>query len=283
MVSVDLAEVYEKLIKKKELYERATRVSNVIITFGALVFFLTCIPIIPLILGYFLKIDLHHSYLGGLSCGVILAIVGGKLKKRSPLPPSLSPEEKEFIKIFDALKNLDTYFEDEKEFEFAKFEAAKILSKIERDLYKPSNSDRLWDALTKEIDEKLKLLKHNLREKLIPTLRKGGKDEVRKVYPILENLARYFLEPSTFKLDDVNRLMLELPAYKEEKESVTPFFERYPYSRHVIAFSLILIIGGITFLLGISFLNISIESAYIAATTITGTLSAGYLTKVKRV
>jgi len=91
-------------------------------------------------LEYLLKVESHHSVLGGMLCGIALVIIGSRIKRRTPLPPALTPGEKEFLKIFDVLKNLDTYFENETEFEFSRFEAAKTLSKVEKDLYKPKPS-----------------------------------------------------------------------------------------------------------------------------------------------
>jgi predicted ferric reductase len=56
-----------------------------------------------------------------------------------------------------------------------------------------------------------------------------------------------------------------------------PFFEQYPYFRHIVAISFILLIGYGVFYLGTNYLRVSIDNAYIAAIAFIGSLSAGYL------
>jgi predicted ferric reductase len=78
------------------------------------------------------------------------------------------------------------------------------------------------------------------------------------------------------KLDTLNEPMSKLPSH-EIYYIRHPFFEQYPYFRHIVAISFILLIGYGVFYLGTNYLRVSIDNAYIAAIAFIGSLSAGYL------
>ena len=281
MVKQELVDAYERLITRRELHEKATRRGNSISGLGAVILFGSAIPIIPAILGVFLEIDFLHSYIGGMLFGLLLMVSGQIINRKVSAPPSLSVNEKEFLKAFEVLKNLDTYFKNG--IEFSKIEASKNLSKVERDMTEPSNGSRvLWNALTRDVNENLRLLKRNLKERLLPSISQGKQDEIKKAYSITEKIAEYLLNPTVSELKDLNESMSELRSYVEEKPPLVPFFERHPKLRHASVELIFGVVGFAVYYIGIEFLNISTDTAYIAGTAVFGTLTAGYMAIVGR-
>lgn len=281
MVSKELLDAYERLNTRRELYRKATQRGNSISGLGAIIFFLSVIPIIPLVLQKYLEIDFFHSLSGGVLFGLFLIIIGQKINQRSSAPPKLSIEEETFLNVVESLKNIETY--QRQGIEFLRIEAAKELSKVERYLSEPSwSSYSLWQGLTKEVNENLRLLKRNLKEKLIPRITQGGEENVKTVYPVLEKLATYLLDPKVSELKDLNDSLSELKPILKEKVALIPFFDRHPNLRH----SFILLVNGLcgflAFYVGINFLYVSTDTAYIAGTTLFGTLTLGYITIVTR-
>lgn len=286
MVNQELVDAYKKLTIRHKLYEKAVRVGNSLVAIGGLIFFFSIIPITPTLLAELLlrlfKISLNFYLLwaGSILLGFILIVVGTRVNRRSPAPPKVSLREELFLKVFEALNDLDTYFKQN--IEFSKVEAARKLSKIERGFYEPSSSSRtLWKELIKDRDEHLRLLKRNLKERLLPTINRGGKEEVKKTYSITEKFAYYLLNPTVQALKDLNDSMSELPTYIEEKTSVIPFLERHP-KLQFIGYELVFAFAGfIAYYAGTTSLNISIEHAYYLAWMIWVTLTAGYAVKKK--
>lgn len=282
MVNQTLEEAYEKLRNKKRNYGKASRFSNALVILGLFVFYFSLIPVIPLILQYFLKVNGVYSLIGGIIMGVIMMSIGVRFRKKiSPCLHRLSQNEIEFFKVFEALKELELYLKNhDNESELSKFEATKLLSKVERGI---SSKASLRKSLMKEIYEKLTGLRLNLNERLIPTIRNGEIEEVRKTYSVIEELAQYLLKPSLSKLDSLNILMSELPSsYIEKKEPIVSLLKQSPYFQHVIVFSSLILMSYFVFYLGINYVTISHDNAYIAATAFFGTLSAGYLATLKR-
>ena len=282
MVSPELQEIYDKLKRKRELYTGATRVGNYIIFLGFVLLFSTVLLIFPKILEIFFGIDMLYSTPLGFLLGIILMAIGLRKNAKTLTPPSLSAEEVVFLKVFDALKDLDMYLR-EKEVEFLKIEAAKKLSKVERSMYEPSASRRrLWGRLTRVIDENLRLLKRNLKQKLIPIIRNKEKEEIMNVYPIVEELARYFVNPSLSHLADLNKSMVGLSEYVEEKPLAIPFFERYPKLRHVCFVLSFALLSYLMYYVGVELLGTSIENTYLTAVIVWATLTAGYIALLRR-
>jgi len=287
MVKQELVNTSERLDTRRKLYEKATRLGNSFIAVGALIFFFSIIPITPTILKELLfklfGISLNFGYLwgGSIALGLILIIVGTRVNRGKPIPPKLSLTEEMFLKVFEALSDLDTYFKEN--IEFSKVEATKKLSKIERGLYEPSTrSGTLWTVLIKDSNEHLRLLKRNLKERLLPTISRSEKEEVKKAYSIVEKFAEYLLNPAASVLEDLNESMSELPPYVEEKAPLIPFLERHPRLRYASLELIFGLIGFAVYYIGIEFLNISTDNAYIAGTALFGTLTAGYMAIVVR-
>jgi cell fate (sporulation/competence/biofilm development) regulator YmcA (YheA/YmcA/DUF963 family) len=281
MVSKELLDAYEKLNTRRELYRKATQRSNSVSGFGAVILLLSLIPIIPSILKLYFGIDFFYSLAVGTLFGLLLIVIGQRIERRAPLPPKLSIEEEEFLKVVESLKNLDTY--QKQRIEFSRIEVVKALSKVEQRIMEPSwGSYPLWRGLTKDVNEKLHLLKRNLKERLLPNITQGKEEDIKKAYSITEKLAAYLINPTVSELEDLNESMSELKPFLKEKVPPIPFFDRHPYMRHLSVLLLNGLCGFLAFYIGVNSLHISTDNAYIAGTTLFGTLTAGYMAIVTR-
>ena len=287
MVKQELVEAYERLDTRRKLYEKATRLGNSFIAIGGVLFFSSIIFITPAILRELLfrlfGISLHLNYLwlGSSLLGLILMIIGLKLNRRTHVPSRLPIEEEEFLKVFESLNDLDTYLKQN--IRFSKVEAMKKISRVERDIDEPSSGTRsLWETLSKDSHENLRLLKRNLKERLLPIIDQGGLEEIKKTYSITERFANYLLNPTAEALKDINDSMSELPSYVKEKAPVIPLLERYPKLRYAGIEFIFGFVGFVAYYIGTTFLNISTEHAYYLAWIIWVTLTAGYMAIVKR-
>ena len=286
MVRQELVDAYERLDTRRKLYEKATHLGNSSIAVGALIFLSSIVPITPVILRELLfrlfeiSFDLNYLWVGSSLLGFILMIIGTKLNRRTHVPSRLSIEEEEFLKVFESLNDFDTYLKQD--IRFSKVEAVKKLSRIERDISEPSSEPRgLWQALSKDRREDLRLLKRNLKERLLPTINQGMIEEIKKAYSITEKFAKYLLNPTATALKDLNDSMSELPSYEEEKAPVIPFLERHPKLQYVGIEFIFAFVGFVAYYMGTE-LNISTEHAYYLAWIIWVTLTAGYMAIVKR-
>ncbi|MDD1745115.1 MAG: hypothetical protein LUQ20_04810, partial [Candidatus Methanoperedens sp.] len=71
----------------------------------------------------------------------------------------------------------------------------------------PTWNGGLWEKLTKDENENLNILKKNINERLIPSIKsitKDNEEEVNKVYSNLEKLAQYLLSPTISELKNLN-------------------------------------------------------------------------------
>lgn len=282
MVRQELLDAYEKLTRRENLYEKATRKGNSLIRFGFIIFVFSVIPFIPAVLRQIIlelfgkDIDAILLIFGGMIFSGVLIYVGAEVNKRTPAPERLSATEENFIKAVNALTDLDTYIKEG--IEFSKVEAAKKVSKIERALRDPASASRtLWKDLTKDRDEFLNLLKQSIKEKLLPAINRGEKESISQAYSTLEALAIYLLNPTPKGLEDLNKLLSVLPTYREEKVSLIPFLKRHPILRFICLESIFGLGSWVTYNVGISLLKVSVDNAFITAITLFGTLTAGYM------
>jgi len=281
MVRKELMVEYEKLSERQRLYQESIRYVNVIIGIGGILFFLSLIPIVPAILQQLLfmlfNVLFDFYVLWGL-CFVtsfILMGIGAWINKRRMAPPELSPRENMFIKAVSALKDIETYLNQK--IEFSKIQAIKKLSEIEKRLYEPSTTSKsLWKDLIKDIEDELHNLKNNLRNRLIPALKNGKEEEIKKLYPILEDFAEYLLYPSFSAATKLNDKLMKLPMPVEVKITV-PLFEKYPRLRHFLYEICFAIAGYIVYRIGVDLISISSEHAYYTGCLIWVTLTAAYI------
>jgi hypothetical protein len=281
MVKQELLDAYERLDTKRKLYEKATRLGNSFIAIGALILFSSIVPIMPMIHAQLLFklfgiiIDLLPLWLGSILFGFILIIIGTKLNKRTHIPTRLSSEEEAFLKVVESLKDLDTYCKQK--IEFSKVEAVKKLSNVERMIYEPSAGSRsLWQALSEDRNQDLRLLKQNLRERLPPTINQGGMEGIEKAYPVIEKFAEYLRNPEPLSLKDINETMSKLPPYAKKKAQLIPFFERHPKLRYAGIEFIFGLVSLVAYYIGTHVINISPENVYPLACTIWVSLTVGY-------
>ena len=119
MVKQELMTEYEKLSTRQRLYQESIRYVNIFIGIGGLLFFLSIIPIAPAILQEllfrFFNILYDFYFLWGLCIIIsfILIGIGSWINKRRVAPPELSPRESMFLKAIDAIKDIETYLNQE--------------------------------------------------------------------------------------------------------------------------------------------------------------------------
>ena len=274
MIKQELKDAHGRLTEKRKFYKKETRLGNSLAVLGVLIFAFSFI-----LLKFF-----GAKLLGITAFGVILVYIGGKVNNRRILVPlRLSATEEEFLKVFEALHNLDTYFKYK--IEFSKIEAARKISKFEGSIHDSTSVQTLWKELTKDRDEHLPLLKQNLRERLLPIINWGREEEIKRAFPVIEKIAEYLLNPTVSGLEDLNKLMSGLP--KKEKVPIS-FFERYPKLLRyasvelLVGLLIVLVISFVAYYIGVKFLNTSIGSAYTAAAGLLGALIVVYVTIVMR-
>lgn len=277
MIKHKLDDTYKNLKARLKLYNKATRRGRVITNLGMIIILLSIFFVIPWILQTLFDFALFGSWIGGTLFGALLMVIGQQLKSRSLAPPSLSPNEWTFLNVYEGvLKNLDTYLEKEDIAEILRVEATRSLSKVEKTLTESTNG-YLWKTLTKDVDDKLRLLKRNIKEIILPVIREGKREDVEKAYTVIEKLACYLLNPVISRLNELNELTSELPYRVKEKAPLLSFLTRYPKLRHIGVLFIISVSSFAVFYVGINFLHTSTDNAYIAATMFFGTLTAGYM------
>ena len=279
MTPQELSDVYRNLNTKNELNKKAKkRIVYYINQIGFFIFVFSIIPIIPIILETFFKINFIYSIVAGLFLGLILTNVSDYLGK--PWPPRLTINEKEFLKIFKSLKDIETY--QKENIDFSRFEAAKKMSEVKRSMKNPRKSNNsFWDALIKENVDYLDRLKINFEERLLPNLIKGNDEDLKIAYSIIEKFAEYILNPTISELKELNRSLSELNLYPQEESQIRILsqIKIFFYHSNMIHLYVLLIFissGYFVFHIGIK-IGASIDTAYIVGTGLFGTLTAAYL------
>lgn len=281
-------EAYDRLDKRRELYIRATKRGNFIRRLGVIIFLLAFLYFFLIFLLAIAVPSIGRmsifAWVGGWSVGVtlglILIFIGDRITNRNEYLAPFSFHEAAFLKVVNSLKGIDTYQKDG--IELSKMEAGKELSKFENTIKEPRWVDsHLWEELTKEETENLRLLKRNTKERLLPSITQGTEEEIKKAYVVVEKLAMYLLNPIVSELKKLNESILELSFYPPEKSWLDPFFG-HPYMRHVGLIIFFVFLGFLVFYLGIHVVGVSTDNAYIAGTTLSGALIAGYMVLMVR-
>jgi len=125
-----------------------------------------------------------------------LVHIGAKI--RDCVPIQLSNEDKIFIKTVELLGCIDRY---KKEYKYEikeglRNDASIIILEIVKMIYGS--------------EEKLYILKQNIREILLPNIMQGSEEDMDKSYVSIEKLAKYFLNPTHSYLVDLNNSIMEL-------------------------------------------------------------------------
>lgn len=269
----ELLDIYESLNKKLELSKKArNRIVSYTLKIGFIIFFFTAILVIPIILEGYFEINFFYSYPGGLLFGLLLIAVSYYLGR--PWPPKLSINEHKFFKVVESLKDIETY--QKEKIDFSRFEAAKKLSKVERQIRDPTgNENFFWKALMKENIDSLYQFKTNFKERLLPNLIRGNDEDLRKTIFIIEKFAKYLYNPTISELKDLNKYMLEMNQYPPEESQLKTIF-RHPYMIHLYVILFLIGSGYFVFHLGIK-VGASIDTAYMVGIGLFGTLTTAYL------
>lgn len=277
MEDEELLDIYEGLNKKLEISKKAKkRQVYYALIIGFIIFFLNASFVIPTILKWYFEINLFYSYLGGLLFGILLMVVSYYLGR--PWPPNLSINEHEFFKVVESLEDIETY--QKENIDFLRSEAAKKLSKIERrikhqSMYLYPYQYLFWDALMKENIDSLYQFKSNFRERLLPNLKRGNDEDLKKTIFIIEKFAKYLYNPTISELKDLNKYMLGMNQYPP-KESQLKTIVRHPYMKHL--YVIIAIIGSCSVVsyVGIK-MGVSIDTAFVVGSTLAGALISAYI------
>lgn len=277
LTNKELSDLHESLNKKKELTKKASKqIVYYINQIGFIIIIFSIFPIIPIVLQTFFKINLFYLMVAGLFTGFILVNVSNYLGK--PWPPKLSINEKQFLKVFESLKDIETY--QKENIDYSRFEAEKKLSKVKRKMKESQErGDSFWRALMKENIDCLDQLKLNFEERLLPNLIKGTDEDLMIAYSIIEKFAKYLLNPTISELKELNRSLSELNPYPQEKSQIRTqieIFFGHPYMIHFYVLIFLISSGYFVFHFGIK-LGASIDTAYIVGTGLFGTLTAAYL------
>ena len=179
MIDKELSISFDRFKKKQEFSKKdSKRIMYYINKIGSIILLFSVIPIIPIILEEAFEISFILSYVIGLIFGIILVNVSNHIG--SPWAPRLSLIEQNFLVIIESLKCIESYHKDKDE--FSRLEAARKLSKVERQLDGPTRNYRFWSALMKEDIYCLSRLKLNFRNRLIPNLIRGDDENLNQVY-----------------------------------------------------------------------------------------------------
>ena len=281
MSKTELDDAYKKLESQRVLHKRATRFGNSAGKLGLLILLFSVVLIIPGLLQLF-GIPFLYTLAGGVLLGLLLIVIGGRsYRKNTVLAPSLSFTEEAFLAVFEALKKLDTYLTTEDGIEFARVEAAKSISRVGKTLREPSDG-YLWMALTKDLNDQLRLLKQNIEAKMVPIVTKGKKEDLEKVYPAIENLAQYLLNPTTQSLKDLNDSTPQLIPRFEDRVPRISLLWNFQYQGHpILQYATIEFVFGfiafLAYLIGTTYQILSKEQAYYLAWICWITLTAAYM------
>ncbi len=274
MINENLSVSYERSKKKYEFFLKAIERGEFIKKCGTIIFI---ISLIMIFLSDFLKID-NNNLIGkgillGFFSGFIIYIVGEKMRERGEKTIYFPIEEAYFLCICESLEDIESYLKNH--IDPSRINAAKKLTEFEKQIREPEGKGGLWEKLTKEENENIHRFKKNINERLIPSIKQGNEEEVKKASSILEKLAQYLLSPTISELINLNNSMLELSIYSIKKPPIRfNFF--HPYMVHTYVFVIICVISYITYLIGI-YINASIDTAYLGSIGLFGALFAAYM------
>lgn len=211
--------------------------------------------------------------------GLVLFSVGIKFIERA-LTPQLSIDEEAFLNVYDSLKYIDDFLKGRSG--WSRIKATKKLAKVEKKISDVEIADKngkpllLWEALIKEENKNIGLLKQNLKERLLPSIIQSNEEELKKTYSIIEEFGEFLLNPTILELQDLNKSMLELNPISKKETFVNAFLKR-PSTHHIFIFIIFVIIGIFVYYLGTNILGIQKDNAFIAGTALVGALAGGYI------
>jgi hypothetical protein len=301
MVNAELSTKYSELISLRKRRKEALRLGNALLYIGSFIFLWTNISdlnyngvnIFPWYLNltnifyvYFSSIPFVYWLIILEVIGILILFIGGLLGQRKSLPKRLPANQKEFIKMYDALICIDSYLKNEDS--SLKQEAIKQLKTISKNIELPENDPfDLNDTLLSEATDQLHRLRSILLDKIIPNVEQGNKEIITKIYPNLERLAYYFLNPTFSKLTDLNNSMTDINTitktitftYRINSWLAVPmgFMRAHTKIFHVIMFSSFIVLSIFTYFVGTNLLQTTKDTAFSAASNVFAVCFIGYL------
>lgn len=208
--------------------------------------------------------------LGVWAAIVILVLAIVKKIPSSRIEPS---ENRMFLRICDALRNIEYYFDDPMaviHLERARKNLDKLISSI-RQLTPTTHSM----ILRKAINDPLQRLANNLERRILPLIDyPRSSKNVQQAYSRLESLAFIFIEPATIaqNLPLCNQMLEELP---EEvlitfrfRERLSIFFSAHKILRDVLVLSTFIIGSCVFYYMAVGYLDIVKEYAFTGSVAI---------------
>lgn len=281
MVSEELFEINKRLEQKLQLYKKATKRGRNINKLGAIIILLALLYYIIIALSLsgllLVKSISFYTWIGGsiigFFIGFLLVTIGTREKSRNAQLAPFAIRELFFLKIFGALNDIETY--QKEGYGQSRRDAAKKLSEFQEEIKEPVFVlDSLWESLTEEENENLRLFKRNIKERLNPNITQGNEEEIEKVHSILEKIAKYLINPTITELDNLNKSISELKLYYE-KDSLMPKLAQSPKLRHAFFLIVFVIISIFISFVGKK-VGVSTDYAYIGGITLFGVQSTLY-------
>lgn len=276
-MSQEFSDACESFKKRRELYKDETKLGYIIRNIGIVV---VTVGFIFLVLYIPPSADMatRATPLVALIFGLLLLFIGIKFIERA-LTPQLSTDEEAFLIVYDSLKYIDDFLKGRSG--WSRIKATEKLEKVEKKISDLESSDKnskpllFWEALIKEENKNMLLLKQNLKERLLPSIIQSDEEELKKIYSIIEDFGKFLLNPTILKLQDLNKRMSELNRLTKKETFFNSLLKR-PYTYQIFTFIIIVLFGIFVYYLGI-IAGIQKDNAFIAGTTLVGALAGTYI------
>lgn len=204
--------------------------------------------------------------LTGLAVLIVIIIVLIAILRKNPSPPIEPSENRMFLNLCDALRNMEYYFDDTTSnihLDRARKNLDKLISSIKR--LTPTSYSMI---IKKAIHEPLQRLRSNLEKRILPLIRyPSSQKDVQQAYSTLQSLAFIFKEPTTIaqNLSICNEMLEGIPESKIEiishgfSDSLSIFFSAHTILKHGLVASIIFIMCCVFYYFVVSYLEIQKE------------------------
>jgi len=224
----------QRISRRREAYREAARPGTSMIGLGILMFFAS-----PTILAVLTERLFGLNYWQGtplfMGLSFIIIILGVIInRKRGAYLYSLKEEEELFLDVCLAMRKLNDYLEDK--LEISRSTALKKINRVVKVISRWHDVTRSRSApeiLRSEYLEPLRTFKENLESRLVFAVRHGDEEDLRVSANLLQELAKFLLNPKINKLKQLNKLLCSLPPATTAPK--LRLWEKYPSLRHIMA------------------------------------------------
>jgi hypothetical protein len=285
MTMEELRYKYNRVQRKVRIYGRAARTGYILSLLGTALMFMSAIPMIPIYLQMWFDVSTFLTWpLCVLGSGILM-IAGRQINRsRGIIRPSTCAEERTFLKIYEALRILEVYIQDE--LPASRGEAVRKLRRVSNEMLR-GDDWKIGDLLIlkETVGYQIESLKNGFEGRLIPTIMRGDDQSIKKAYSILMDFANYLINPKIDKLVSINDMIGTLP-YTEDRTprwiSLARKTMAYPLVKHVIVVGTGLAICILAYFIGTAFFYVSKENAFISAVGLLGTFMSGYMALISK-